>query len=347
MNLSDLQRYNFSLAPNLIRTTGIEPRDSARLFVYDTATDTISHDIFRNIGTYLPAHTTLVFNETKVLPARLWLQKETGGKIEVFFLVNEWQRDAQHIPVRVDRKIEVGNKLTCGEDIIFTVESQQDSIFFLSLTGVQGRSLESILLEYGNTPIPPYLKGNTQSEEELRKRYQAVFAKGGSSVAAPTASLHFTKKLIIDLQKHGIETANLSLEVGLGTFAPLTQENFDAGKLHIEYVTYSQEFLETLEQAPFLVPVGTTSLRALETIAHQNITRAGTYATDLFITPGFAFQNTKGLITNFHTPKSSLMLLVDAFLQHKGSKRSIMALYEEAKEKGYAFYSFGDSMLIL
>ncbi len=347
MNIGDLERYNFTLPENLLRTEGVEPRDSAKLFVYDTTTNKVTHDIFRNIGKYLPANTMLVFNETKVLPARLWLTKETGGKIEVFVLINEWQGDTENIPVRVDRKLEVGQKLFCGEEIVFTTENQDEGIFFLSLKDIQNRTLEEILLAYGQTPIPPYLKGNTQSEDELRARYQTVFAKEGASVAAPTASLHFTDTLLEQLKEAGIQKTSLSLEVGLGTFAPLTQENFDSGKLHTEYVTYSQAFLNDIQKATTLIPVGTTSLRALESLEIKNITKPGTYATDIFITPGFHFQKAQGLITNFHTPKSSLMLLVDGFLTHKGAKRGIVNLYQEARENDYAFYSFGDSMLIL
>lgn len=347
MKLQDLEQYDFALPKNLLRTEGVEPRDSAKLFVYDTETDTVTHDIFRNIGKYLPKDATLVFNETRVLPARLWLTKETGGKIEVFVLVNEWQEDSNKIPVRVDRKLEIGKKLFCGEDVIFTVEDQEEGIFFLSMNDSKERSLENILLEYGSTPIPPYLKANIQTEDELRKRYQTIFAKVGTSVAAPTASLHFTETLLQNLEKEGIQKTFLSLEVGLGTFASLTQENFDSHKLHTEYVTYSEEFLATLGASSCCIPVGTTSLRALETVFRDTITSAGTYATDIFITPGFTFQKTKGLITNFHTPQSSLMLLVQALLQHKGAKRGIQELYQEAIDKEYAFYSFGDSMLIV
>lgn len=347
MKLADLALYDFDLPPQLLRSTGVEPRDSAKLFVYDTTTDTVTHDIFKNIGKYLPPESTLIFNNTKVLPARLWLTKETGGKIETFILINEWTGDSEKIPARVDRRLSVGNILSCGEDITFTVASQEEGIFFLRLHDAKQRSLEEILLEYGNTPIPPYLKHNTQTESELRKRYQTVFAHKGASVAAPTASLHFTEELLKHLEVSGIRKATVSLEVGLGTFAPLTEENFEKNTLHKEYVTYSQEFLKTIQSAPQRIPVGTTSLRALESIALKRIVASGTYETDIFITPGFIFQKTSGLITNFHTPKSSLMLLVDAFLTHKKAKRGIVDLYQEAIRHEYAFYSFGDSMLIL
>lgn len=347
MHVQDLLHYDFTLPESLLRTEGVEPRDSAKLFVYDTATDTITHDIFRNIGKYLPSESTLIFNETKVLPARLWLTKETGGKIEVFVLVNEWQGDMKNIPVRVDRKIEVGNKLFCGEEIVFTVRNQNEGVFFLVFEDKKQRSLEEVLLEHGNTPIPPYLKANSQSEDELRERYQTVFAKAGASVAAPTASLHFTDTLLNQLEARGIQKLSLSLEVGLGTFAPLTEENFISNTLHTEYVTYSQDFLESIKRATFPIAVGTTSLRALESVYQQDITEPGTYPTNIFITPGFEFQKAQGLITNFHTPKSSLMLLVDAFLVHKKAKRRILELYKQAIKEEYAFYSFGDSMLVL
>lgn len=347
MQIEDLEKYQFVLPEKLLRNTGIEPRDSAKLFVYDTATDTITHDIFRNIGNYLPKESTLIFNDTRVLPARLWLKKETGGKIEAFVLINEWQGDYSKIPVRVDRKLKIGAQLFCGENISFQVEDQEESRFYLKLKDGSGKTLEEILLTHGSTPIPPYLKENTQKEPELRKRYQTVFAKAGTSVAAPTASLHFTESLLNELESQGIKKTSLSLEVGLGTFAPLTSQNFKDNRLHTEYVSYSESLLETLQKSSFFIPVGTTSLRALETIPLKHIIKPGSYATDIFITPGFPFQKANGLITNFHTPGSSLMLLVDAFLQHKKAKRGIMELYTEAIRQGYAFYSFGDSMLIL
>jgi S-adenosylmethionine:tRNA ribosyltransferase-isomerase len=358
MQLGDLDQYDFNLPKELLRSEGVEPRDSARLFVYDTKTNTVHHDIFRNLGRYLPKEATLVFNKTRVLPARMWMQKNTGparnniqrvlggGRIEVFVLVNEWQGNKSRIPVKVDRKIAVGEILSVQGRVLFVVEEQTEDIFWVRLLEPQ-QSLEQILYQYGSTPIPPYLKENNQTEADLRDRYQTVFAESGASVAAPTASLHFTKELICDLQKNDVKIACLSLEVGLGTFAPLSQENFSNNTLHTEYVTVDQKILEVLKQENPLIPVGTTALRAIESIAMKGIQKPGTFATNIFITPGYQFTYPAGLVTNFHTPKSSLMLLVDAFLGHKGAERGIMSLYQEALEERYTFYSFGDSMLIL
>jgi S-adenosylmethionine:tRNA ribosyltransferase-isomerase len=358
MHLGDLEQYDFKLPKELLRTEGVEPRDSARLFVYNTKTNTTYHDIFRNLGRYLPKETTLVFNKTKVVPARLWMQKQTGpdrnntqrvlggGKIEVFVLVNEWRGNKSRIPVKVDRKIAVGEILSIQGRALFVVEEQTEDIFWVRLLEPQ-QSLEPILYQYGSTPIPPYLKENNQTEADLRDRYQTVFAESGASVAAPTASLHFTKQLICDLQKNGIKIANLSLEVGLGTFAPLSQANFSRNRLHTEYVTVDQKILKVLKQEDSLIPVGTTALRAIESVATKGIQKPGTFDTNIFITPGYQFTYPAGLVTNFHTPKSSLMLLVDAFLRYKGAERDIMSLYQEAIHERYSFYSFGDSILII
>lgn len=348
MKFEDLKKYQFDLPENLIRSTGVEPRDSARLFIYDTASNTITHDIFRNIGKYLPESSMLVFNETKVLPARLQAYKESSGKIEIFLLINEWLGDTARIPFIANRKLDIGQKILY-EGGFLRVEAQEENIFFASLHDNDKRTLQDILLEIGTTPIPPYLKENKQEESELRQRYQTVFAEDGISVAAPTASLHFTKELLQNLEKQGIESMKLSLDVGLGTFAKLKEENFLSNTLHIEYVTYTQDFLDALEinAGKPLVAVGTTTVRALETLSQKNIQSPGRYATDIFISPGYRFAHTDHLITNFHTPGSSLLLLVDAFLQHKGANRSILELYDTAIEEGYAFYSFGDAMLIL
>lgn len=348
MDIYDLEKFNYALPKDRIRSVGVEPRDSAKLFVYDTASNTVTHDIFRNIGKYLPKNTTLIFNETKVLPARLILSKETGGKVEIFILINEWGRNAAYIPALANQRLKKGQKLFYNKQLLFAVVGQQEERFFLSLENTT-QPLSEILLQYGQTPIPPYLKANTQTEEELRARYQAVFAKTGSSVAAPTASLHFTDTLLRQLEVSGIKKETLSLEVGLGTFAPLTQKNFETNTLHEEYVTYTKDFLHAVKntEEECFIPIGTTSMRALETMALKNIIEPGTYKTNIFITPGFGFQKSCGLLTNFHTPKSSLMILVESFLQYKKAKRSLISLYQEAMEHEYAFYSFGDSMLIL
>lgn len=350
MYFSDLKNYEYSLPPELIRKEGVEPRDSARLFVYDTRTDTVTFDTFAHLAEYLPERSLLVLNETKVLPARLWLKKETGGKIEVFVLANEIE-DEKRIPVLVDRKTEVGQKLIFPTGEYFEVVGQDENVFFLELFTYADRKLSLLLDLFGETPLPHYLEGAETSEDVLRQRYQTVFASAGASVAAPTASLHFTDRVFESLDKKGIEAARLTLNVGLGTFAPLREESFATGKLHAEYVDVSEETARKINAAKkdghSVVAVGTTVTRTLESVAEGGCMRAYAGKTDIFIYPLYEFQAADHLITNFHLPETSLMLLVDAFLAHKGAKRRIMDLYALAIENKFAFYSFGDSMLIL
>ncbi|MFZ2187850.1 MAG: tRNA preQ1(34) S-adenosylmethionine ribosyltransferase-isomerase QueA [Candidatus Moraniibacteriota bacterium] len=350
MNRSDLAKYDYVLPPELIRKQGMEPRDSARLFVYDTATDTVTFDTFRNLAKYLPTESLVMFNDTKVLPARLWLKKETGGKIEVFVLMNEIE-DARRIPVLVDRKIAAGQKLLFPDGNYFEVLSQKENIFFVQLLSAQNMNLEALLDKYGETPLPHYLEGAGTTEDVLRKRYQTVFAKDGASVAAPTASLHFTEEVFDSLQEKKIEIDFLTLNVGLGTFAPLSPENFETKKLHTESVDVSAETAEhintAIQEKKKIVAVGTTTLRTLESLASTHQISPYQGKTDIFIYPPYEFQVVDILLTNFHLPKTSLMLLVDAFLRHKKAKKSIIDLYRIAIENEFAFYSFGDSMLIL
>jgi S-adenosylmethionine:tRNA ribosyltransferase-isomerase len=388
MNLADLEQYNYTLPEALIRKEGVEPRDSARLFVYDTSTDTVTHDFFYNVAKYLPENSLLVLNDTRVVPARLHLKKATGGKIEVFVLMNEWNGKDEIIPMLVDRKCGIGWKLFFPNGDYFEMMRQEANKFFAILKpsnslpeslreslragGLpceiplqadrqsrisQGeplmKSLGELLEEFGETPIPPYLKEEEwlRDEKKLRMRYQTIFAEQGNSVAAPTAALHFTDRVFESLKQKNIDTAHVTLDVGLGTFAKLKDENFVTKKLHRERISASDETaiqINTVKkEGRKIIPVGTTALRTLESCIKNGSLRAFAGDTDIFISPPHHFQSADILITNFHIPKSSLMLLVDAFLRDKGAKRNLIQLYEEAIREKYAFYSFGDSMLIL
>ena len=412
MNLTDLKKYDYVLPEELIRKEGVEPRDSARLFVYDTKTDTITHDTFLNLAKYLPEHSVLVLNDTKVVPARLHLKKATGGKIEVFVLMNEMSqlppplsegragrggykdfskplsledstaplgKGGQDllIPVLVDRKCGVGWKLFFPNGDYFEMIRQEENRFFAKLhspllnpplrKGEEVKKLNDLLDEFGETPIPPYLKGEEwlRDEKKLRERYQTVFADSGKSVAAPTAALHFTDRVFRSLREKHIAEAHVTLDVGLGTFAKLKDEHFAEKKLHHEWIEVSSEAAEKINQAKrekrSVITVGTTALRTLESVALgvipglirdpeipvDSFIKPFSGYTNIFISPPHHFRSADILITNFHIPKSSLMLLVDAFLQDKGAKRNLVQLYEEAIREKYAFYSLGDSMLIL
>jgi S-adenosylmethionine:tRNA ribosyltransferase-isomerase len=348
MTLSDLDRYDYALPPELIRKTPLEPRDSARLFIYDTASDTVRFDIFRNLANYLPEQSLLVLNDTRVRPARLWLRKPTGGKIEVFVLVNEWDGSGP-IPALVDRKISVGDRLGFPNDDRLIVERQEEAKFFFQLESE--KSLFDLLDEFGETPIPHYLESESKPDEaRMRKRYQTVFAAAGASVAAPTASLHFTDQVFESLRLREIERVAVTLDVGLGTFAPLTESSFATRRLHPERVTISAQTAETLnvarEARRSLVAVGTTVTRTLEAVAQEGKIESFSGVIDTFIYPPHVFQTVDIFLTNFHLPRTSLMLLVDAFLQDRGAKRGIMDLYAIAIRERLSFYSFGDSLLI-
>ena len=354
MRFEELGDYDYHLPEDLIRKRGVEPRDIARLFIYDTASDQITHGTFVDLASYLPPCSLLVLNETRVVPARLILKKETGGKIEVFVLANEIRSGYTTIPVLVDRKCEPGMKLFFPDGSFFRVVSQEENRFRVRLSSKE--TLEALLDRYGATPIPHYLETGEEErdETELRKRYQTVFARSGASVAAPTASLHFTDQVFTSLDKRGIETVKVELGVGLGTFAPLRSEHFETRSLHREGIVMSEKTASRLNRARRdgdpIVAVGTTSLRTLESIVSgdsEQSFHSFSGETDLFIFPPHHFRSADVLLTNFHLPKSSLMLLVEAFLRDKDSKRSLVSLYEEAIRERYAFYSFGDSMLIL
>lgn len=362
--MSALDRYSYRLPSQLVATEPASPRDSAKLLVYRTDTDQVSFDTFRRLGDHLPEKSLLVFNDTKVLPARLPLKRATGGVVNALLLMNELQPKDRTIRAMVDRKVSLGEELTVGP-YRFVAIGQDAHIFTLQPRFAMAE-LNDVADRYGRTPIPPYLKATTLPEAELRKKYQSIFAKNPASVAAPTASLHFTPRLAADLGRRGISRASITLHVGSGTFAPLTDENLRTRKLFKEFWELSPRSAGTIGAARKagrpVVAVGTTATRALESaLPHLPPTRGGIQggeskgkmpagqrgSTDLFIRPGYEFKTVDGLITNFHLPSSSLMYLVDAFLQHKRARRSILDLYALAIRNDFRFYSFGDGMVIL
>lgn len=368
--------YDYPLPPELIANTPAKPRDAARLFVYDTANDTVAFDTFRNIGKYLPPGSLLIFNNTKVVPARLWLKKETlpargktevgGGKIQVLLLLNELRPGDALVEGVVDRKLEVGAKLYFKGGEYLTAMRQNEERFFFR-PSVSIRKLFALVEREGVTPIPPYIKRTPLSETRLRKEYQSVLAKRPASVAAPTASLHFTKRLLASLARRGITHTEVTLHVGAGTFAPIGEKELKTKTLFTEYYEVPAESARRIAEAKRagwpVIPVGTTALRALESAArdetrrHAGKRRVGKLptqrtslsalrATELFIFPPYDFKIADGLVTNFHVPRSSLMLLVDAFLESRGAKRRILDLYKIAIAEKFRFFSFGDGMLI-
>lgn len=360
--------YDYQLPANQIAKEPSTPRDACKLLIYDTCKDTVTIDTFRNIPTYLPKNSFLVMNNTHVVPARLYCSSNTKKKIEVFILMNEMQQGDRMVRCMVDRTIRVGETITVLDgdkptDFTFTVAAQDRQYFMLQPSFTIG-DLTGVLDRFGTTPIPKYIRETPLSEFELREKYQTVFAKSkintigldAKSVAAPTASLHFTSELLNRLQINNIDRVEVTLHVGLGTFAPITEENITAKKLFTEYYEVTDHAAKNITQYKKegrpLIAVGTTAVRTLESYAispnYSLLKPRGTISgTDIFIFPPFDFQLVDGLITNFHLPKSSLMMLVDALLTHKKAQRSIKELYQTALDNGFKFYSFGDAMMII
>lgn len=353
-----LKQYDYQLPHELIAQEPAEPRDSARLLVCNRQADVISFDTFANLPTYLPKNSLLVFNQTKVLPARLYATRETGGKVEIFYV----KTVDDTIEVMSNRLLKIGEILYCSSasreqaspnkptadsrlrsnDIQFTVVRQNEKYFHLR-PSFPSREVFSILEKFGVTPIPPYIKESQLSENELRNKYQTVFAKEKGSVAAPTASLHFTEELMQKIKNAGHAICFVTLHVNLGTFAPLTEEHVKEQKLHEEWYEIPKATAEAIQQAKDqgrpIIAVGTTVVRTLESAA---VTGQISGTTDLFISEGYEFRTVNGMITNFHVPKSSLLMLVAALI----GREKLFELYQKAIEEKFRFFSFGDGMLI-
>ena len=347
--------YEYRLPENLIAKTPAVPRDCSRLYIYDSKIDKLTFDRFYNLDKYLPQKSFLVLNNTKVLPVRVTLRKANGGKVICLLLTNELigSKNKNIIRTMVDRKINITEKLFLDAEHFFSIIKQEGKIFWLKFSFSQDVLINKII-KVGKTPVPLYLRKTPLSETQLRKKYQTVFAQPSGSVAAPTASLHFTKRLFEKLDKKKIKRFNITLHVGLGTFAPISAENIKNKKLHEEYYNINRNLWKLIEinrnKGDKLVAVGTTTVRALESAFRK----PDNPITDLFIMPSYDFRMVDILLTNFHLPKSSLMMLVEAFLQYKKSlpagrqvKRHLVEWYNIAIKNNFRFYSFGDAMLIL
>ncbi|MBI4973640.1 tRNA preQ1(34) S-adenosylmethionine ribosyltransferase-isomerase QueA [Candidatus Roizmanbacteria bacterium] len=369
-----IEDYEYDLPPGLIARQPAVPRDTSRLFIYDTQKNKITFDYFYNVVNHLPENSFLVLNETKVLPSRVALTKALGGKVNVFFLVNEQMDDPNTMRVMVDRKVKIGDKLFFNKEDSVEVIAQDKHLFTVRIPFGKNR-LFQLLEQKGTMPVPLYIKNSPLSRDELRQKYQTIFARQNGSAAAPTASLHFTEDVFMSLKKKNIERFFITLHVGLGTFAPVSEKNISEKKLHEEWYEIPENIFQcntSLDQEKKrLVAVGTTVVRTLESMSlslrpsesegkqsNNKIAAAPstdaqgprndtTFKTDLFIYPPYEFKMVDHLITNFHLPGSSLMMLVEAFLQHKKAKRSLIELYQVAIMEKFRFYSFGDGMLIL
>ena len=336
--------FDYELPEELIAQTPIKKRDESRLMVLNRKEQTIEHKIFKDIIDYLKPGDVLVRNNTKVIPARLYGKKETGAKVE-FLLLNNIEGDIWESIVRPGNKLHVGTKVIFGDGILEAeilevmpggtrkVEFKYDGIF------------NEILDKIGLMPLPPYIHESLKEKD----RYQTVYAKYDGSAAAPTAGLHFTPELLEKIQEKGVEIANVTLHVGIGTFRPVKEDTVEAHKMHSEHFYIKQEDVEKINKAKQegrrVIAVGTTSCRVLESIADENTGMVKTIEddTEIFIYPGYKFKCIDGLITNFHLPQSTLLMLVSAL----AGKEYIMKAYKEAVKEKYRFFSFGDAMFII
>lgn len=357
-----LATYDYKFSADIIAKEPAVPRDSARILVYDRATSPHGKmkkymlDTYLNLDRYVPPNAVMVFNETKVIPARLIVRKPTGGKVAIFYLGAEdgfWK-------VMSDPKMKVGSRVhidgTAGsslaqqsgpQKVFFDVTRLEDKKYYFLRPSFKLADTEKILTKYGKTPIPPYIKGSPLSENALRKKYQTVFAKEPGSVAAPTASLHFTNRVFKKLERKGVQIVHVTLHVNLGTFAPLTEGQIEAGKLHSEFYEISRKTAETINNAKHegrpIVAVGTTVVRALESAADKfGQIKKLEGSTDLFIREGYKLKCVDQLITNFHVPRSSLLMMVSEFVP----RDKLLELYRVAMDKKFRFFSFGDGMYI-
>lgn len=340
----DIEAFDYHLPEALIAQTPLKNRDESRLLVLGRQTGDIEHKHFKDVIDYLDNGDTLVLNDTRVMPARLFgLKEDTGAKVEMLMLTqisgNDWE-----VLLKPAKRIKIGNKLTFGDGKIVAecIEelNQGGRIMRLHYDGI----LQERLDELGEMPLPPYIKERLEDQD----RYQTVYAKASGSAAAPTAGLHFTDELLNRIKAKGINIAFITLHVGLGTFRPVSVDNIDDHEMHSEYYQMDQETAELLNETKSkghrVISVGTTSTRTLETIMQTNEAfKAQSGWTDIFIFPGYTFKAIDGLITNFHLPKSTLVMLVSAF----SSRDYILNAYQQAVKSEYRFFSFGDAMLII
>ena len=338
----DVKDFYYNLPEELIAQVPIQKRDESRLLVLDRENETIEHKIFKDILDYLKPGDCLVRNNTKVLPARIYGKKETGANVE-FLLLNNIEGDIWESIVRPGNKLHVGTKVIFGDglliaEILEVMEGGTRKVKF-TYNGIFNEILDQI----GLMPLPPYI------HEELKEkdRYQTVYAKYQGSAAAPTAGLHFTDELLDKIKEKGVEIANVTLHVGIGTFRPVKVEKIEDHHMHTEHYYIKPEDAEKINKAKQnggrIISVGTTSCRVLESVANeQGLVKEVEGDTNIFIYPGYKFKCVDALITNFHLPESTLLMLVSAL----AGKDYIMKAYAEAVENKYRFFSFGDAMFI-
>ena len=336
--------FYYELPQELIAQDPLEDRSSSRLLHLDRRTGEISHGTFQDILTYLKPGDCLVINDTKVIPARLFGRKEDTGAVIELLLLKRRENDVWETLVKPGKKAKVGTKLIFGDGIlcgeILDVVEEGNRLIQFQYEGI----FEEILDQLGEMPLPPYITHKLKD----KNRYQTVYAKHEGSAAAPTAGLHFTPELLQRVKEMGVKIAHVTLHVGLGTFRPVKVEDVAEHHMHSEFYVVEQEQAalvnETKRNGGRVICVGTTSCRTLESATdEEGKIQAGSGWTEIFIYPGYQFKIMDGLITNFHLPESTLLMLVSAF----AGKEKIMAAYKEAVRERYRFFSFGDAMFIV
>lgn len=343
MDLLKTESYDYYLPEELIAQKPADKRDNSRLLVYNRADKSIQHKVFHDIIDYLKAGDVLVVNNTKVIPARLYgTKRETNAKMEILLLkrlnLTDWE-----VLIKPGKRAKIGSIIDISPELSLNVVSDTDfggKVVSFKFDGV----FENILDKVGVMPLPPYIKAQPN---KFKERYNTVYAKVDGSAAAPTAGLHFTTELMDKLKAKGVIVANVLLHVGLGTFRPVSEDDILKHDMHTEYYEVSEETAEILNKAKRegrrIIAVGTTSVRTLESATDENgVIKAQHNTTNIFIYPGYKFKMVDALITNFHLPKSTLIMLVSAFI----GRDETIRMYEEAVREKYHFFSFGDATFL-
>lgn len=333
--------FFYELPEELIAQTPLDKRSDSRLMKLNKTDGSCRHHSFNQIIEELSSGDVLVFNNSKVIPARLLGNRLGGGKAEVL-LLKDLGSDCWECLVKPGKKLRVGSEIIFPEGVIGIIEECTDFGGRKIRFKYSGIWLE-VLDQIGEMPLPPYIRQKMTSKD----RYQTVYAVHPGSAAAPTAGLHFTPELLDTLKEKGIKTAFVTLHIGLDTFRPVQVEKLEDHQMHSEYYSISTECIETIQSARLsrkkVIAVGTTSVRVLETVANQELLQEHSGWTDIFIFPGYEFKMVDGLITNFHLPQSTLMMLISAL----AGRENVLSAYKEAVKEQYRFFSFGDSMFIL
>ena len=336
----EVKDFDYALPKELIAQHPMEPRDHSRLLVVDKKTGEVEHRHFYDICDYLRPNDLLVFNDTRVIPARLHGFKDTGAHVEVFLLTRINTTDWE-VLVKPGRKLRIGAKINFSDELRCEIIADTDfggRIARFSFDGI----FEEILDRLGETPLPPYITAPLEDKE----RYQTVYSRERGSAAAPTAGLHFTKELMQKIKDMGVEEVFVTLHVGLGTFRPVSEDKMEDRVMHREFYTITPEAATAINQAKQegrrIVAVGTTAVRTLEAAGANGVIKPGGNWTNIFIYPGYQYRFVEALITNFHLPQSTLLMLVSAL----SSREIMLATYKKAVEEQYRFFSFGDAMFI-